>query len=163
MEKSCATCKHGKSPYPNARCTDCIDLDHPGCSIEWHRLWEPSEKVVKNYLDKINNGVNGMIESDYNVGQEYNSVSKPKHYMLFDDCYIQEAAKEGKGIEVRDVLSMLVMKMDECAAKVPNWLPLFESDYVQLMQYLMRFMDKNGKEDLEKARVYLNWMIEAYE
>ena len=62
MEKSCSTCKYGNTSYPNARCTDCIDLDHPGCSIEWHRLWEPSEKVVKNYLDKINNEVNGMIE-----------------------------------------------------------------------------------------------------
>jgi hypothetical protein len=39
---------------------------------------------------------------------------------------------------------------------------LFESDYVQLMQYLMRFMDKNGKEDLEKARWYLDKMISAY-
>ena len=142
MEKSCATCKHGKSPYPNARCTDCIDLDHPGCSIEWHRLWEPSEKVVKNYLDKINNGVNGMIESDYNV------VSKPKHYMLFEE----------EGIEVRDVIERLVYKL---RAK-PAMTGLFESDYVQLMQYLMRFMDKNGKEDLEKARWYLDKMIDAY-
>ncbi len=144
MEKSCATCKHGKSPYPNARCTDCIDLDHPGCSIEWHRLWEPSEKVVKNYLDKINNGVNGMIESDYNT------VSKPKHYMLF----------EQEGIEVRDVIEKLVQKFGYQG--YPDESPLFISDYVQLMQYLMRFMDKNGKEDLEKARWYLDKMIESY-
>ena len=82
--------------------------------------------------------------------------------MLFDDCYIQQAAKEGKGIEVRDVISLLIMKMDECEAQVPNWLPLFESDYVQLMQYLMRFMDKNGVEDLKKARWYLDKLIEAY-
>ena len=144
MEKNCSTCRHSKLPYPNARCTDCIDQDHPGCSIEWHRLWEPSEKVVKNYLDKINNGVNGMIESDYDV------VRKPKHYMLFEET----------GIEVRDVIEKLVQKFDYQG--YPDGAPLFISDYVQLMQYLMRFMDKNGKEDLEKARWYLDKMIESY-
>ena len=50
---------------------------------------------------------------------------------------------------------MLVLKMEPRDG-------LFQSDYVQLMQYLMRFMDKNGKEDLEKARWYLDKMIQAY-
>ena len=142
MEKSCSTCKYGRTAYPNARCTDCIDKDHPGCSIDWHRLWEPSEKAVKAYIEKINEGSNGMIQSDYNV------ISKPKHYMLFEE----------EGIEVRDVIEKLVYKL---RAK-PAMTGLFESDYVQLMQYLMRFMDKNGKEDLEKARWYLDKMIESY-
>ena len=62
MEKSCSTCKYGKTSYPNKRCTDCIDQDHPGCSIDWHRLWEPSEQAVKAYIEKINEGSNGMIE-----------------------------------------------------------------------------------------------------
>ena len=86
--------------------------------------------------------------------EDYNVISKPKHYMLF----------EKEGIEVRDVCGKLVCKVRE-GSNVPFWKDnnLFESDYVQLMQYLMRFMDKNGVEDLKKARVYLNWMIEAYE
>jgi hypothetical protein len=78
-------------------------------------------------------------------------VSKPKHYILMD------------GLEVRDVLATLVAKIrstDE--QKVPNSV-LFETDYVQMMQYLMRFMDKNGKQDLEKARWYLDKLIAAYE
>lgn len=87
-------------------------------------------------------GSNGTTSSDFNV------ISKPKHYMLFEE----------EGIEVRDVLEKLVSKI---RAK-PAMTGLFESDYVQLMQYLMRFMDKNGKEDLEKARWYLDKMIEAY-
>lgn len=86
----------------------------------------------------------------------YNTISKPKHYMLFED----------KGIEVRDVLEKLVFKLNDgyLAGKVPegNAAPLFDSDYVQLMQYLMRFMDKNGVEDLKKARWYLDKMISAY-
>jgi hypothetical protein len=41
--------------------------------------------------------------------------------------------------------------------------PLFISDYVQMMQYLMRFMDKNGVEDLKKARWYLDKLIDSYD
>jgi len=80
----------------------------------------------------------------------YDTVSKPKHYMLFED----------KGIEVRDVIEKLVRK---CNSENTPGTALFESDYVQLMQYLMRFMDKNGSEDLKKARWYLDKMIDAYE
>ena len=85
---------------------------------------------------------------------DYDIVNKPKHYMLFED----------KGIEVRDVLEKLVNKVREGHA-IPFWkeAPLFEADYVQMMQYVMRFMDKNGVEDLKKARWYLDKMIEAYE
>jgi hypothetical protein len=110
-------------------------------------LWEPSEQAVKAYIEKINEGSNGMIQSDYDV------ISKPKHYMLFEE----------EGIEVRDVIAKLVEKVaNQIGVGNIQYSPLFESDYVQLMQYLMRFMDKNGKEDLEKARWYLDKMIESY-
>lgn len=79
----------------------------------------------------------------------YDVVEKPKHYMLFED----------QGIEVRDVIEKLVEKIT--SENSPGTV-LFESDYVQLMQYLMRFMDKNGVEDLKKARWYLDKMIGAY-
>jgi hypothetical protein len=90
-------------------------------------------------------GANGMTKEDYNV------ISKPKHYMLFED----------QGIEVRDVLEKLCDKLQN-TLPYPGNSSLFESDYVQLMQYLMRFMDKNGVEDLKKARWYLDKMISAY-
>jgi hypothetical protein len=41
--------------------------------------------------------------------------------------------------------------------------PMFDADYTQMMQYLMRFMDKNGVEDLKKARWYLDKLIDAYD
>jgi hypothetical protein len=90
-------------------------------------------------------GANGVTKEDYNL------ISKPKHYMLFED----------KGIEVRDVIEKLV---DKCYSDglATQGSSLFISDYVQLMQYLMRFMDKNGVEDLKKARWYLDKMIESY-
>jgi hypothetical protein len=77
-------------------------------------------------------------------------VDSPKHYMLRGD------------LEVRDVLSMLVEKIQTDARNTPSD-PLFESDYVQMMQYLMRFMDKNGVEDLCKAAWYLDKLIQAYD
>lgn len=80
----------------------------------------------------------------------YNVISKPKHYMLFEE----------EGIEVRDVIAKLVAKFDYQG--YPDNATLFISDYVQLLQYIMRFMDKNGVEDLKKARWYLDKMIESY-
>ena len=97
-----------------------------------------------------------LPEQSFNGTTAYDIVSKPKHYMLFED----------KGIEVRDVIEKLVIKIqgqiknDDYPQGYAE--PMFISDYVQLMQYLMRFMDKNGKEDLKKARWYLDKMIEAY-
>lgn len=85
----------------------------------------------------------------------YDIVSNPKHYMLF----------EQEGIEVRDVIAKLLNKLqDEETGKTPYYKTarMFESDYVQMMQYLMRFMDKNGVEDLKKARWYLDKLIESY-
>jgi hypothetical protein len=102
--------------------------------------------------------------SAFELKQEhYDSVSKPKHYMLFD--FDDVVAFEGKGIEVRDVIEKLVDKIKGAPSpQVPLWetSPMFESDYVQMMQYLMRFMDKNGVEDLKKARWYLDKLIQSY-
>ena len=49
-----------------------------------------------------------------------------------------------------------VKKINE-ASNIPDS-PLFVSDYVQMMQYFMRFMEKNGKEDLEKGQ----WCLDNY-
>jgi hypothetical protein len=80
----------------------------------------------------------------------YDIVSKPKHYMLFEE----------HGIEVRDVIEKLVNKF---SPETHSYGGLTIADYVQMMQYLMRFMDKNGVEDLKKARWYLDKLIEAYD
>jgi len=95
---------------------------------------------------------------------EYDTVNKPKHYMLFSPEEIGMRSADDKGIEVRDVIEKLVNKVREGHA-IPFWkeAPLFEADYVQMMQYVMRYMDKNGVEDLKKARWYLDKMIDAYE
>lgn len=75
----------------------------------------------------------------------HDNVNKPKHYMLFEE----------HNIEVRDVITKLVEKINQSEFNKP----MVESDYVQCMQYLMRFMSKNGIEDLEKAAWYLDRLI----
>ncbi len=106
---------------------------------------------VEEYMQTLGlpeQGLNGTTAEDL-----YNVISKPKHYMLFED----------QGIEVRDVIEKLVDKVYGACDNTPfDGSSLFVSDYVQLLQYIMRFMDKNGVEDLKKARWYLDKMIEAY-
>lgn len=103
------------------------------------------ERIGKNEMVK-EQGLNGTTAQDL-----YNVISKPKHYMLF----------EKEGIEVRDVIGKLLDKLaDNHKAEFYSY--QFAADYVQLLQYIMRFMDKNGVEDLKKARWYLDKMIEAY-
>lgn len=77
----------------------------------------------------------------------YDIVNKPKHYIL----------DEAKGIEVRDVCAAVANRMQESG----KYSGMFISDYVQALQYILRFDLKNGIQDLEKAGFYLNKMIEA--
>jgi len=114
--------------------------------LENKPLWKPTVNEIEEYMASLNI----PMEERFNGTASYDVISKPKHYMLFED----------KGIEVRDVIEKLSWKLyqsGQCSE-----IPLFISDYVQLMQYLMRFMDKNGVEDLKKARWYLDKMIESY-
>ena len=108
-----------------------------------------SAQPLKEAIDDWFKKTNGVSPTDflYNPVLDYDTVEKPKHYMLFEE----------QGIEVRDVIEKLVNKIE--------WAPslMVTSDYVQMMQYLMRFMDKNGVEDLKKARWYLDKLIGAYD
>ena len=123
-------------------CENCHHNNKPyilTCTLcEFYSHWTPKESLTKEYMERCLPG-----ESAYDV------VNKPKHYMLFED----------KGIEVRDVIEKLVGKF-ELTSMGHSY--MFAADYVQLMQYLMRFMDKNGLEDLKKARFYLDKLIESY-
>ena len=123
---------------------------------------KPTVREIEEYMASLNI----IDEQQFNGTAVYDIVSKPKHYMLFSPAEIKREVFYEEGIEVRDVIEKLVLKVQGQDLKtVPHWTKeaaLFEADYVQLMQYLMRFMDKNGKEDLEKARWYLDKMISAY-
>lgn len=75
------------------------------------------------------------------VGVKYDIVSKPKHYMLLP------------GVEVRDVCKAMADRMQD------KYSAFFISDYIQFLQYVLRFDQKNGVEDLEKAKWYLDKLI----
>ena len=147
------------------KCDSCFysafdkDLEAPCASCSGYSNWVFKEAypVDRPYTDKpLTEAIKAWFAQRNDVPDpQYNVVEKPKHYMLF----------EKQGIEVRDVIEKLVTRMCELSPgddRVPLT-PMFDADYVQMMQYLMRFMDKNGVEDLKKARWYLDKLIDAYE
>lgn len=75
---------------------------------------------------------------------QYDPVNNPSHYQLLP------------GVEVRDVIKVLVSKIADKGVLTEMQI----SDYVQMMQYLLRFMEKGGVEDIKKAKVYLEWILE---
>ena len=69
------------------------------------------------------------------------NVNSPKHYQL-----------EGLNIEVIDIIKS-VLGSDKFEGYCRG----------NVIKYIMRADEKNGLEDLKKARVYLNWEIESKE
>lgn len=149
------------------KCTSCFyammdkDLEAPCAGCTGYSNWVPRDmykpshdaKPLAEAIDEWFNNTNGIASEDFWVsykGITHDPVEKPKHYMLFEE----------EGIEVRDVIEKLVNKIPPVSRDYGG---LFVADYVQMMQYLMRFMDKNGVEDLKKARWYLDKLIDTYE
>lgn len=89
-----------------------------------------------------------MVEININMFipiSSYDPVSLPKHYQLIPE----------KEVEVKDVRDVLLDKIQE-----NNALTYRQADYwSRAWEYQTRFMDKNGLEDLKKAKVYLDWLI----
>lgn len=81
------------------------------------------------------------MEEKIESAGNFDIISKPKHYMLVP------------GVEVRDICKALAERMQD---KYPAF---FISDYVQFLQYVLRFDQKNGIEDLKKAKWYLEKLI----
>lgn len=145
MDQLCKECIHSRKEGCEEPCNTCDYTD----SGTWTNFTPKKDlnqmlREKLGYIDTADAEGNGEV-----IG--YDPVSKPSHYML----------KEG--LEVRDVLELLTSKITNSTLYPWDTKHLFTSDYVQMMQYLMRFMDKNGKQDLEKARWYLDKLIEAYE
>jgi hypothetical protein len=181
----CQSCFYAKKDEEEFPCNICKGYDY-----YLHKDIYKEETDNKAWA-RVVEGLNGLSKEDYNDGfyggsedyvkgdphfyagvhqlwpkfegpivgfNDYDTVNKPKHYMLFDQEEVRDTFADDRGIEVRDVIEKLVEKIEE--EKLLS--SMFTSDYVQMMQYLMRFMDKNGVEDLKKARWYLDKLIEAY-
>lgn len=77
------------------------------------------------------------------VEDKVDMVNHPPHYQIM------------KGLEVIDIIEA-----------VTDWMGLKGSEayhYTQMIGYLLRYKKKNGKQDLEKARFFLNRMIDNYD
>lgn len=101
---------------------------------------------VKNFIAKFTEQYGDDPRQEKAKEEKQDSVNQPKHYMLLE------------GVEVRDVCTAMANRLVE-----GGYSGIFTSDFVQLLQYVLRFDKKNGKEDLEKARFYLEKMIDSYE
>lgn len=143
--KTCDSCFYDGNQGMLAPCTKCTFMDKwVDRTMYIRKPTTPDFRSLKEVIDTWTS--NDDFPTDYDV------VSKPKHYMLF----AAEELRKKEGIEVRDVIKKLV-------GKLKYFDPMFVADYVQMMQYGMRFMEKNGKEDLEKMRWFLDKLIEDYE
>ena len=67
----------------------------------------------------------------------HDPVTRPRHYIL----------NLPEGADTIDIIRALGL------------LPDFA--YGNVIKYVLRYRDKNGIEDLRKARVYLDWLIEC--
>lgn len=73
--------------------------------------------------------------------KEHDPVSHPRHYQLTES------------LEVKDLMKILLDRIEESDIGFSH----FQSScYKEAMQYLLRFMLKNGYEDISKAQNYLN-------
>lgn len=154
MENKCNSCFYALMDRDlEAPCITCTGYSNYVKGSVYMTQPSHDAKPLKEAIDDWFNNTNGVAYEDFWVsykGITHDPVEKPKHYMLFEE----------EGIEVRDVIEKLVDKMPTHYVTRNS---LFVPDYVQMMQYLMRFMDKNGIEDLKKARWYLDKMIASYE
>jgi hypothetical protein len=167
--KGCESCFYARKEETSFPCNICKGYDY-----YLHKDVYKEETDNKAWA-KVVEGLNGLSKEEMpSIGDphfwpsfegpivgfnDYDTVNKPKHYMLFDKDEVRDTFADDRGIEVRDVITKLVEKLT--SENTPGN-AMFESDYVQMMQYLMRFMDKNGVEDLKKAEFYLKKLIEAY-
>ena len=165
MENKCNTCFYALMDRDlEAPCITCTGYSNYVKGTVYMTQSHGAQPLKEAIDEWFKDGVD-QVQEDFWVsykGITHDPVEKPKHYMLFEAA---ELRKE-EGIEVRDVIEKLVYKIDT-AVKHDDYpqgysTPMFIPDYVQLMQYLMRFMDKNGVEDLKKARWYLDKLIQAY-
>lgn len=97
---------------------------------------------VKNHCNETKEHADS---DNVHYSTHYDNVNKPKHYMLWPEY----------SIEVRDLMKLLAEQLDE-----KNYSGLLISDYIQAMQYMLRWHNKNGVEDIKKSVWYLNKMLE---
>lgn len=79
---------------------------------------------------------------------KHDVVNNPKHYQLVD------------GFEVKDLMKLLLNRIEESDVGFTH----FQSScYKEAMQYFLRFMLKNGQEDIQKGVYYMNEVLKEWQ
>lgn len=79
---------------------------------------------------------------------KHDVVNNPKHYQLVD------------GFEVKDLMKLLLNRIEVSDVGFTH----FQSScYKEAMQYFLRFMLKNGQEDIQKGVYYMNEVLKEWE
>lgn len=99
----------------------------------------PKIKEVKEVPEVEVKTVEEWVEK--NLNKENNAVVKPSHYV------------GSNGLEVKQVLEEFVK--DKAGITAHRW--------CSAVEYLLRAYEKNGKQDLEKAKMNIEWLIEGVE
>lgn len=118
--------------------TSTESLIDPDTKLKFHPLANEAPSVLK-YVT--------CIQEKYPKEETNRNNVNPVHYDLFPE----------HGIQVREVCKVMAKKIEAAGHGA-----FFISDYVQMLQYLLRFQDKNGLDDLNKAEFYLRKLIEDY-
>lgn len=121
-------------------CVDCEFSSYKQGTAEYCNTAYSKTRCINMILEKK---VEVKPEQSSPEKEDYDPVSKPKHYMLVD------------GVEVRDICKAMADRMES------KYSSFFISDYIQFLQYVLRFDQKNGIEDLKKAEWYLQKLIET--
>ena len=86
-------------------------------------------------MDDMKRGKNDMVHS-------------PNHYKICD-------------VEVIDIIDEVLRGWEERSCNSPDYVSLSQGYYLgNVIKYILRSPNKNGIEDLKKAKVYLDWILE---
>lgn len=101
---------------------------------ESKQVAKPEQKPVVEPIKPIKN-IEEWVEK--NLNKENNAVVKPSHYVGTN------------GLEVKQVLEEFVKDKAGMVAHI----------WCSAVEYLLRAYEKNGQEDLEKAKMNIEWLI----
>lgn len=98
------------------------------------------ERIVKD-IAKISKEIAHDLELEFGEIESKDNIKSPKHYV------------SDNGIEVFDVQEAFIHDLKGMAA----------SYWCNVVKYILRFQNKNGVEDLKKAKYYLEKLIDETE
>ncbi|MGX7075364.1 DUF3310 domain-containing protein [Globicatella sanguinis] len=103
--------------------------------------FKPNRDVKREEPVKEIKTVEEWVERNLKEPVKHNAVVKPSHYVGTN------------GLEVKQVLEEFVK--DKAGITAHRW--------CSAVEYLLRAYEKNGREDLEKAKMNIEWLIEGAE